>query len=210
MNEFVPHRLLFMVVTLCCVYITLSLACDPIAFRLISIQNLTVSGSVLLYPALYTLLDMLTRLIGKNKTIALIIVFHLCDLIFSYLLYWINLLPAPSTFHNLNAFTTILSPLPRMFWAGILGAIIAGTMEVLIYSFLQTKFKSFIFTSFISTSIVLLFHDVPTDIIAFKKIFPDQYLMIAVDNFIVILSILFAYTLVGSFLLKFMNQRSNV
>ena len=183
-------------------YLTISLACDPLAFRLVSISGIMLTGSALLYPALYTILDILTRLLGRGLAIIFVFILHLCDLIYTYLLYSINTLPTVASFHSLHAFNVVISPLPRLFWAGVAGALIAGIAEILIYAFFQKRIRSFFITSFISTAIILLAHNVPTEYIAFRKVFPQEWIYILFSNFLFSISLLLIYSFAGGLIIN--------
>lgn len=185
--------------TISLIYLTFSLACDPLAYRLVNIFGITISGSVLLYPALYPMLDMLTRILGKSTVIIMIVIFHFCDFLFSYALFLVNTLPSPDTFSNLQAFTAVINPIPRMFWAGILGAVAAGIIEVLIYALLQEKIKNFFLSTYIATSIVIIGHGLPTDYFAFSEEFPDQVWSLVIANNSINIAILSIYIFIASF-----------
>lgn len=195
----------FVILTLSFIYLTISLACDPAAYRLINIFGLTMGGSGLIFASLYTLLDMLTRIAGRRRVYMLIIVFHLCDLLFSYVLYFITLLPSPASY-KYQGLDMVLHLLPRLFWDGIIGAIIAGVVEVTIYSFLQSKTKNFIKASGIATIIILLAHNVPTEYFAFKVIYPDKVKEIVLVNFITGSLLLVFYSTLGFFALKLIDR----
>lgn len=77
----------FIIITLTLLYLTISLACDPAAYRLINIFGFTMGSSGLIFSVLYTILDMLTRVAGRKLVYFLILVFHLCDLLFSYIIF---------------------------------------------------------------------------------------------------------------------------
>ena len=209
MNLENEQRKIFAIVTVAVIYLTVSLACDPVAFRLVNVFGYTVGGSGLIFAALYPMLDLLTRLSSRNFTIKLILVFHICDFLFTYLLYGINHLPVPLSFHHLHAYQIVISPLPRLWWGGIIGAVVAGVVEVIIFSFLQKKFTSFFLSSFISTIIILLAHNVPTEAYAFSKVYPHTWETIVATNFIAGVAMLSVYTFIANLSLKFMNRKSN-
>jgi len=191
------------------IYLTISLACDPAAYRLISIPGLaTMSGSSLIFAALYTLLDILTRVAGRKHVYFLIIIFHVCDLMFSYILYTISMMPSPPG-HQYLSLNMTLSLLPRLFWSGIVGAIIAGIVEVTIYAFLQGKIKNFILASGISTIVILLAHNVPTEYFALKTLYSDNITEILIANFIVGVMVLLVCTTLGFFALKLIDRYIN-
>lgn len=198
------------VLTISLIYLTFSLACDPLAYRLVDLFGITISGSVLLYPALYPMLDMLTRILGKSTVFIMIIIFHFCDFLFSYALLLVNLMPSPNTFQGLEAFNIVITPIPRMFLAGILGAIGAGIIEVSLYAFLQKKIKHFFFSTYISTSTVIIGHGLPTDYFAFNKEFPNQVWSLTISNISVNIAILSIYSLIASLFILLIKKKYKI
>lgn len=172
---------LYTVVFLVSLYLTLSLATDLLAFRLVDIAGF-ITGGAFFFPALYIILDVLTRISGRKFTINLILIFHLMDFVFIYTMYFANLLPAPPGF-NLEIFNSIISPVPRLLWSSCFGSIFAGIADVFLFSFIRKKIKSFFFASYFSTVVILLIHDVPTDYFSLKPIFPDCYWKVIFGNF---------------------------
>lgn len=208
MENINSNRTLLIITTISCLYVTLSLACDPAAYRLVNIGGYAMGGSFF-YAALYTLLDILTRVTGRKNVYILIFVFHICDLIFSYTLYFVSLLPLP-VHYNYPGFNTVLSSLPRLFWSGIVGAIIAGMIEVTIYASLQKRINNFFLASGLSTLIIMLAHNVPTDYFAFKELYPQKVWQIVFMNFTVSILLLLIYTILGQFILKIINKYINL
>lgn len=197
----------FLICTIATIYITISVSCDPLAFRLVHLFSIDCSGAALLYAGLYSLLDLLTRMSGRVMVIKLIFVFHFCDFLFTYLLYGINQLPAPGIFQNLAAYNLIIAPLPRFFWAGILGSLIAGIVEVIVYSFLQKRIKNFFVSSFLATIFILCAHDLPTNYIGLKKQFPLDYQHLMFVNFAMDVFSLLIFTSVIALILKFSSKK---
>ena len=161
----------------------------------------------MLYPALFPMLDMLTRILGKSVVIPMIVIFHFCDFIFSYALFLINLMPHPETFHNVQAFNIVITPIPRMFWAGILGSLIAGILEVVIYAYFQTRIKNFFIATYLSTAIVIIGHGLPTDYFAFIKAFPTQVWSLVISNTTINILILSMYVLISSVLMFYVKEK---
>ena len=153
------------------------------------------------------MLDMLTRLLGRSFVILMILLFHLCDFLYSYALYLVNLMPHPASFHHLLAYNIVISPIPRMFWAGIIGSVVAGIVEVFIYSLLQKKIKTFFIASYLSTAIIVFAHGIPTDYFAFNKAFPNQVWHLVFNNIIMNIVILTAYIIIASTAMKLIGKQ---
>ena len=201
------NKKFLILLTISVIYITFSLACDPLAFRLISVFGITISGSVMLYSGLYPMLDMLTRLLGKYLVIVMIVIFHFCDFLYSYALYLVNSMPHPASFVHLQAYNIVITPIPRMFWAGIIGSVIAGIIEVLLYAVMQKHIKKFFIASFISTAIVVIGHGLPTDYFAFEKIYPNQVWHLVFANIGMNIVILTVYITIASLVMKAIGKQ---
>lgn len=100
----------------------------------------------------------------------------------------------------------ILEQFPRLFWSGIFGALIAGIVEISIYSFLQRKIKNFMVASLISTLIIMLAHNVPTDYFAFKPLYPERVKSIVAMNFAISACLLVVSTAIGQISLIFIDK----
>lgn len=111
------------------------------------------------------------------------------------------------TFCHLYAYNIVITPIPRMFWAGIIGSVIAGILEVLIYALLQKRVKYFFLASFVSTVIVVIAHGVPTDYFAFKKIFPTEYWQLVISNIEMNIIILTIYIAIASLAMKAIGKQ---
>lgn len=192
------------ILVLCFLYLTISLACDPAAFRLVNIGGFTMGGAFF-YGALYTLLDMLTRMTDKRNVYILILIFHGCDLIFSYVLYMISMLPLPHNFQY-TEFNLVLTQMPRLFWSGILGSFLAGIADVIIYTFFQKKTNNFMISSIISTLIIMFAHNIPTDYFAFKAAYPHKVTELLTSNFIAASLLLIIYASIGQLTLKLIEK----
>jgi len=201
-NDTMETKKVYILLILSLAYLTLSLACDPLAFRLIDFIGYPLSASALVYSSLFTLLDLIARITSRNMAIVMLILFHFFDLLFTYILYTANLIPPPKDYTLLAAYNTILTPLPRLFWSGIAGGLIAGIVEVSLYAFLQTKIKNFFIASVSATVIILMAHNIPADYFAFHKIFPDSYPMLITLNFAIGAGLVAVNSFIASLLLK--------
>ena len=181
------NKRILVINTICLVYLTMSLACDMLAYRLISFFGHTLAASALLYIGLFALLDLLAKTCGRKFTIISIFIFHACDLLFTYFLFWINKISYPHNFYLIESYNHLFNGLPILFWSGILGAIAAGIIEVLFYSFVQKRVKSFFVSSYFSTIIVVLVHNAVTEYFTINKAFPGIYPKILFINISIII-----------------------
>lgn len=188
-------------------YLTISLACAPVAFRTVNIFGFAIVGSGLIYSSLYTMLDMLTYLCGRRFVYFLIITFHFFDLIFLYTIYGISLLPYPTGFQHYTEIDMMFSYLPRLFWGGIIGAIFSGFVEVSLYSFFQSKTKNFFKASWISTMVVIFAHNVSADYFSFNNIFHEHIFSVIMATFVVCCASLIPFSLIGHLALKIIRKK---
>lgn len=198
---------IYNIIILCLLFNTLSLACDPLDFRLISYHQYIFTGAALIFPALYIISDLITRVCGRYMGVRLILLFHVFDGLFTYVLYWINLLPSPINFKLMNSFQSIFSPMPRLFWSGILGDLIAAVVEILIYAYIQQRTKNFFIASVSAAIIILFAHNLPTDYFTFHKIFPNIYGQLIIFNFTINCLTVIIFSLALSVLLHFNKFR---
>lgn len=106
----------------------------------------------------------------------------------------------------MNAFNIVITHIPRMFWAGIIGALAACIIEVLIYVFIQKRIKNFFIATYLSTATVVIGHGLPTDYFAFNKAFPDQVWSLTFSNISVNIVVLGFYIVLTSLTFKLINR----
>ncbi len=172
----------FLLLIICLSYLTISLSCNLLAFRQINFFGFTMGGSSLIYALLYVCLDMITRVGGRDFAIKMVFIFRIFDFSFTYIVYSINLLPPPTAFKNLAAFTTIVGPMPMLFWAGLLGSTVVGVIDIFLFVFFQRRLKNFLPASFLTTLIVLILHNIPTYYFSMRHMFPDAYIQMFFVN----------------------------
>ena len=166
----------FLLLIICLSFLTISLSCNLLAFRQVNMFGFTMGASSLIYALLYVCLDMITRIGGRDFAVKMVFLFRVFDFSFTYMVYCANLLPAPAAFKNLAAFTTVIHPMPMLFWAGLLGSIVVGVVDIFLFMFFQKRFKNFLSASFLTTVIVLVVHNFTTNYFSMRHVFPDTYL----------------------------------
>jgi hypothetical protein len=191
-------------------YLTISLACDIVAYKQVSIGNLISVGSAFIFPLLYVLSDTSTEVFGEKATRLVIWIHTGCDCVFTYLILYLIHLPSPSNWHLQDAYNQILDPMARLYVAGIIGSLGSSFININILSRWKvlTKGKFFWLRSIGSTSIGILSYTVLTDLIAFSKTFNTaDLLQVTLLNIVSNISFAVIYTGIATFLVKFLKSR---
>ena len=118
-------------------YLSCIIAADLLTYKIISIFQFAGSASLIIFPLIFLLSDMITELYGKKVSrfflYSALVVEFIFDVIFSQVIY----LASPSTFTHQAAYTYVLGSLPRVF-SGVFVALIISS---LINIFLMSKWK---------------------------------------------------------------------
>ncbi len=156
-------------VTIAMLYLTVSLACDIVAYKLVSVGNIIFIGAGFIFPLLYVLTDVLTEVFGETNAKIIVWIHVICDFIFTSLIIIIAHLPSPATWHKQSAYDIVLDPMVRLYFAGIVGVLASSLINIHVLSRLKIlmRGKLFWFRSICSTSIGLVVYTVVTDLLAF-------------------------------------------
>lgn len=156
-------------ITLAMFYLTISLACDPLAFKVISLPFSPLVGSALLFPLLYASMDIIAELYGEKTSRYIIYVHIVFDCLFTFTIIGIAHLPSPSWWTHQEAYNTVLNPMGRLYVAGIIGSLVSSLIDVHLLVKWRDLYqgKYFWARSVISSSISILAYTVVTNTIAF-------------------------------------------
>ncbi len=169
-------------------YITLKLTCNPLFFRQIEIHfwfinyDLKVVSSALTYPLIYVISDLIVLISNRRSAIFIVLTGILCDGIFSFAWHFISTIDIPQVMTSTElikttAINTIGIDVWRLFYHGLLASTITAIAELLIFSTLYTKIKSFFLSTVISVIITLTFHNIILDYQMLKNE-PDAWFLI--------------------------------
>lgn len=178
---FTNDRRIHCLIILASLYLTISFACCTLAFRIVTIDYYSFGASALIYGSIYIIVDAITQLSSTRTCIKLILIFHCCKFIYVYLLYGANFLPAPHS-PLTTAYSMVTNPLVALFWGDLFGSVVAGITDILIFASLQKRIKNFFISSFLSTCVVVISHNIPTNYFALRHVFPDKYWQITLIN----------------------------
>lgn len=182
-------------------YIAISITCHCIANRLILVAGYPLFSSGLLYMAVFVLCDVFATYNTRSQVIMFILLDALANLFFMLFTNFINTLSFPEFFNNSEAYKTVFSPVVTLYFASLLGTIIASILDLYLFYYLYKKLKiNFLISSIISSVLTISCYTLVTDIIAFKESFPEHYLNLTVINICSNLITLIIYAIIGQFL----------
>ncbi|MEN9390781.1 MAG: hypothetical protein RL017_78 [Pseudomonadota bacterium] len=155
-------------------YVAFKLTCNTLFFRqtLFNIPfthiNIRIVSSAFLYAGIYVISDGIVAISNRSITILVIIIGVICDGLFSGLTYLITTLHMPqinSALQQIN--TNAINQLGPEFWQlyyhGVIAAITAAIIEVIIFSFIFKKSNNFFISTISSVIIILFAHNTITD-----------------------------------------------
>lgn len=182
-------------------YIAISITCHCIANRLILVAGYPLFSSGLLYMAVFVLCDVFATYNTRSQVIMFILLDAIANLFFMIFTNFINTLSFPEFFNNSEAYKIVFSPVIKLYFASLLGTIIASILDLYLFYYLYKKIKiNFLFSSIISSVLTISCYTLITDIIAFKESFPEHYLNLTFINICSNLISLIIYAIIGQFL----------
>jgi uncharacterized PurR-regulated membrane protein YhhQ (DUF165 family) len=207
--------LLFLAVAM--LYVTAKVVCNPMFFRVSDMEILGVhmrfSTAAFIYPLIFILSDVMAYVENRGKAIFVVFIGVACDAFFSYALYSASLFPmahgmAPTEVIHSNAIDVIGHLMPSLWYHGVIASLIAGTAEILIFSWLLKKIKNFALTTIISVAITLAVHNTIMDYQILKE-YPDAIWRI-LSNYTLNMTVVIVYTLIIATILFIRNKRKGV
>lgn len=169
-NKQVPLNLLILIM----LYVTCKITCDPMFFRQIDIpipfthNIMKISSSVLLYPLTYVICDAIVAICNRSTIVAVVLIATFCDGIFSLLIHVVTNLAMPTVLSQTqlnyaNAVNLLAPKMWALYYHGIIGSLTAIFGEIYLFSVLFRRIKSFLLSTLISVSTLLMVHNVLTD-----------------------------------------------
>jgi len=199
--------------TLAMLYLTVSLACDIVAYKVVNVCGLLSIGAAFIFPLLYVFSDVLTEIFGEKPARFVIIVHICCDFIFTVLILTIIHLPSPSSWHLQSAYNQVLNPMMRLYVAGIIGSLSSSFININILSRWKVLMKGRFFwlRSIGSTCIGIISYTVITDLLAFRTALNTANLLeVTLVNLVSNISFAILYTGFATFLVKFLKSRLQI
>jgi len=193
-------------------YLTISLACDIVAYKQVSIGRMVTIGASFIFPLMYALSDILTEIFGEKPARIVILIQFGCDFIFTNLILLIIHLPSPSSWHLQEAYNQVLNPMFRLYMAGIVGSLSSSLINIHFLSKwkMLMKGKFFWLRSTCATCIGILCYTIVTDLIAFSSTFNASTLLQFTSlNTLSNIAFIVFYTAPSAFIVKLLKMKLN-
>lgn len=116
------------------VNITISLAADVVAYKLITFGPALLPGAPLIFPLTYIIGDIAAEVYGYSVAKKIIWVTLICELFFAITIKLIIHLPSPVFWQQQQAYNEVVDPILRFVLAGILAVISSSFINIYIIS----------------------------------------------------------------------------
>ncbi|WP_367607661.1 VUT family protein [Legionella sp. W05-934-2] len=188
-------------------YVTLKVTCNPLFFRQIELKlffvdyPIKLTGSALVYSFIYVISDLIALLSNRKTAIFIILCGIACDGLFSSTFYLLSSIDIPSVMSSselikTQSFNLLGAEMWRLFYHGLAAATVASIGEVLLFSLLYKKIKSFFASTALSVIFTLSCHNLITDYPMLKHE-PDAWNLI-IHNLTINISIMVLYAAIVS------------
>ena len=175
-------------------FFCLSITSHIIAYKIIDIFGIHIIPSSLTYMFCFVLIDIFA-LINDKRTVLLIIVMEsFVNIIMIIITYIVSLLPSPDYVIHANSYKDVFSPIFTLYFANILGSIIAFVLDYALFKRLYFQY-GYLTASLVSSTAIIIFYTVITDMLAFSGVYGDNYIDLTVTNIITNITFLFIITI---------------
>jgi queuosine precursor transporter len=114
--------------------ITISLAADVVAYKLINLGPALLPGAPLIFPLTYIIGDIVAEVYGYTIAKKIIWVTLFCELFFAITIKLIIHLPSPLFWHQQQSYNEVVDPILRFVLAGILAVISSSFINIYMIS----------------------------------------------------------------------------
>jgi uncharacterized integral membrane protein (TIGR00697 family) len=114
------------------VFITCIITANVIVIKFISLGPVQLPAGVILFPAIYILGDIFTEVYGLHRARGVIWLSFLCNLIFVFFAWLVQILPAAPFWNDQAAYDSILGHTPRILVASFAGSLVGQFSNSLI------------------------------------------------------------------------------
>ena len=207
------------IVILSVLYVACKLTCNPLFFRLVNIHipflnfEFNVLNTILLFPILYLLINLIIIASNKNMAIFIFIAGIICEGFFSFSVTYATSLPIPNLMTkiqslNTNAINIYGSKIWYQFKQELFAEIFINIFQIIIFSILIKKIRSFFISTMISVFITLVFYNI---FINYYILATQNYnLNIAFRGISITMSILALYIGILSMIIRIMNLNDDL
>lgn len=160
---------------LVCLFISLSITSHLIAYRLVSFFGMPMFPSSLTYMLCFIILNIMSSY-NPNTFIWLIVAMEsISNFIMILATHTVIYLPYPDYFSGELSYVDVFSPISRLYLANILGNVVGFIINVLIFNNLyKGRRMLFVFSSILSSFIVVVIYTAVTDYFAFDYIYKSH------------------------------------
>ena len=151
---------------------TILLLSNLAATKIFSLLGIPVDGGVIIYPISFILGDLIVEKYGQKRANRIIYWSALMNVVAMAILLVVKILPPYESWHNQNAFETILGFAPRVMLGSVLAFVASGLVNN--FSFIEYKKKGgkFISRAILSSLIAKVFDVMIFEMVAFLGILP--------------------------------------
>lgn len=129
-----PKSISHYVLILGMVNITISLAADVVAYKLVNLGPALLPGTPLIFPLTYIIGDIVAEVYGYTVAKKIIWVTLACELFFSIAIKLIIHLPSPLFWHQQHSYNEVIDPILRFVLAGIVAVVGSSFINIYIIS----------------------------------------------------------------------------
>lgn len=129
-----PSNISHYILILGMINITISLAADVVAYKLITLGPALLPGAPLIFPLTYIIGDIVAEVYGYTVAKKIIWVTLICELFFALSIKLIIHLPSPHFWQNQLAYNAVIDPILRFVLAGILAVVSSSFINIYIIS----------------------------------------------------------------------------
>ncbi len=129
-----PKNISHYILILGMVNITISLAADIVAYKLVNLGPALLPGAPLIFPLTYIIGDIVAEVYGYNVAKKIIWLTLICELFFAIAIKLIIHLPSPIFWHQQHSFNEVVDPILRFVLAGIAAVISSSFINIYMVS----------------------------------------------------------------------------
>lgn len=196
-------------------YITLflllsfSMTSHLIAYHLINVFGMPVIPSSLTYMICFVIVDIAATFNNRRFLLFLIMLETMANLIMLSMTNIVTSMPAPDILINKESYNEVFNPITTMYFANILGSLIAFSLDALIFfHFYNKKKMPFLESSIISSLIVIITYTIITDYFAFKDMYPNSLTTITIVNIFTNIVFVSSLTVIAKYIITPLQSRT--
>jgi uncharacterized integral membrane protein (TIGR00697 family) len=129
-----PRNISQYILILGMVNITISLAADVVAYKLVNLGPALLPGAPLIFPLTYIIGDIVAEVYGYTAAKRIIWITLVCELFFALAIKLIIHLPSPLFWNQQHSYNEVIDPILRFVLAGILAVVFSSFINIYIIS----------------------------------------------------------------------------